>query len=396
MRKIKRWLCLSMAVFMMMGVSVPAHATEVDTTTGTQTEVTNGETTETVTDLSNLSVDQTKVTYYNNVNTIVVAGNGAGNAVFTFSGVENVFGDSSVKVKISYPNGNDLKLDENHFGNQLVFYTKAKYYGKRAGKQDVTVTFTNANHEQKEFDLMVIAYNLRQKTDSSILLAKNQSKTAKLECQKTTKGAWKTISGKKVLWTSSNQKVAEVNEKGKISAKNKQKTCYVKGSYENYTYYWAVNVTTREKVSVIQTARGIYSTSTYSQPLRMRKGYYDCSSLVWRSYRTVGNYLGTSSRATYAPTAAGIASYLEQRRKTVAGGIGYSNTTKGKLKAGDLLFEGGSSNGRYRGVYHVEMFTGYDIAYIKSNGKPVYMNTWASKRDGTYGYGTASDFVCRP
>ena len=380
----------------MMGVSVPAHATEVDTATGTQTETTNGETTETVTDLTNLSVDQTKVTYYNNVNPVVVANDGAGTAVFTFLGVDNIFNDSNVKVTVSYPDGNALKLVKNYANNQLSFETKAKYYGKRAGSQAIDVTFTNSNMENKTFRLYVVVYNLRQKTDSSILLAKNQSKTAKLECQKTTKGAWKTISGKKVVWKSSSDKVATGNYKGKISAKNKQKTCYVKGSYENYTYYWAVNVTTREKVSVIQTARGIYSTSTYSQPLRMRKGYYDCSSLVWRSYRTVGNYLGTSSRATYAPTAAGIASYLEQRRKTVAGGIGYSNTTKGKLKAGDLLFEGGSSNGRYRGVYHVEMFTGYDIAYIKSNGKPVYMNTWASKRDGTYGYGTASDFVCRP
>ena len=411
MKKIKRSLCLLLAILMMAGISVPSNATGLDTSVNTQTEnISTGvtgtestttetvvtETLQTATDLSNLTVNQTKVTYYNNVNNIAVVGKEAGIAVFTFSGLENVFDDSSVKVKISYPDGNILKLERSCDDNQLVFRTKAKYYGKKAGKQRVKVTFTNADKEQKVFNLKVFAYNLKQQTDSCILMAQNRSATAKLECQKTTKGGWKTISGKKVAWKSSNNSIATVNNKGKISTKGKTKTCYVKGSFENYTYYWAVNVTSREKVSAIDTARGIFSTSTYSQPLRMRQGYYDCSSLVWRSYRTVGNFLGTSSRATYAPTAAGIARYLEQTGKTVSGGIGYSNTTKGKLQAGDLLFEGGRANGRYRGVYHVEMFTGYDIAYIKNNGKPVYMNTWASKNDGTYGYGTAADFVCRP
>ncbi len=393
MKKIKRTLCLFLTILMTMGLSVPVYATSTDITDGSQL---NSQETVTDIDLSLLTVDQTKATYYNNVNNVVVTESGAGEACFTFSGVENVFQDSRVKVKVKYPDGNGLKLARTVKDNQLIFSTKEKYYGKRAGKQKIEVTFTNSKGEEKVFHLKVFAYNLRQKTDSSVLLPRYSSATLKLECQKVTKGPWKTVSGKKVSWKSSSNKVAVVNNKGKVSTRNKQKTCYVKGSFENYTYYWAVNVTTVEKVSVICTAREIYATSTYSQPLRMRQGYYDCSSLVWRSYRTVGNYLGTSSRATYAPTAAGIAAYLERRGKTVAGGIGSYNTTKGKLRAGDLLFEGGRPNGRYRGVYHVEMFTGYDIAYIKSNGKPFYMNTWASKNDGTYGFGTANDFVCRP
>ncbi|MCR4674680.1 MAG: C40 family peptidase [Lachnospiraceae bacterium] len=391
-------VCGALALIMALSMPVSTNASNVKGASISEIITNPNTTVETtqVTDLSNLKVDKKSITYYNNTNAVVYADDDAGKAVFTFSGVEDIFDDVNVDVDVSYTGGNSVKLEYDGTGNALTFSTQSKYYGKNAGKQKIQVKFTNSDNETKTFSLKVFAYNLRQRTDSNVLLAKDKTKTVKLERQKSTNGSWRGIKAEKVTWKTSNKNVAKISNKGKITAKKKSKTCYVTGEYENYTYYWSVNVTTADKVKVIKTAKNIYATSKYSQPLRMRQGYYDCSSLVWRSYRLIGKYLGTSSRATYAPTAAGIAQYLEGKGKTISGGISKSNTDNGKLIAGDLLFEGGASNGRYRGVYHVEMFTGYDISYIKSNGKPVYMNSWASKPDGRYGYGTSNDFVCRP
>ena len=58
-----------------------------------------------------------------------------------------------------------------------------------------------------------------------------------------------------------------------------------------------------------------------------------------------------------------------------------------KLNPGDLMFETGADNGRYLGIYHVEMFTGYVVAYYGSDGKPVLYETWGARPDGYYGGG---------
>ena len=125
----------------------------------------------------------------------------------------------------------------------------------------------------------------------------------------------------------------------------------------------------------------------------MSEGYYDCSSLVWRSYKPYGYSFGSSYTA---PVAASEGLYLYNKGKMVAGGIGKANTQKMKLRPGDLLFEGGASNGRWNGIYHVEMFAGYTVNSVDSDGKPVYANTWVNRPDGYYGYGTANDMVGRP
>ena len=153
-----------------------------------------------------------------------------------------------------------------------------------------------------------------------------------------------------------------------------------------------VNVSSDTKAKVIAAGQEI-AKGTYSQPRRMSAGYYDCSSLVWRAYKPYGYNFGTNLTA---PVAASEAKYLSDRNKLISGAIGKANTQGLKLQPGDLLFEGGQANGRWGGIYHVEMFRGYAISSIDSDGKPVYMNTWVNRVDGCYGYGTANDYVGRP
>ncbi len=64
-----------------------------------------------------------------------------------------------------------------------------------------------------------------------------------------------------------------------------------------------------------------------------------------------------------------------------------------KLRPGDLIFKTGENNGRYKGIYHVEMFVGYSVSYYNESGKPVLNELWAARQEG---YGGGGDMVGRP
>lgn len=90
----------------------------------------------------------------------------------------------------------------------------------------------------------------------------------------------------------------------------------------------------------------------YSQDKRMSEGYYDCSSLAWRSYHDAGIDLCNTS---YAPTAAAQAEYFDKDGYRVAS----KSIDPSKLKPGDLIyFAGSKDNGRYKKIDHVAMFYG--------------------------------------
>ena len=193
-----------------------------------------------------------------------------------------------------------------------------------------------------------------------------------------------------VKWKSGNKKVATVTGKGKVKGK-KLGSALVTATYRKTKFYCIVNVATKAKYNAIKTAKKIASTSTYSQPKRMQNGFYDCSSLVWRSYSKYGVYLGNRN---WAPTAADIAKYLCGQKKKV-GKASNKNFQKRKFAPGDLFFETGAANGRFKGIYHVEMFVGYDIGHVDDKGKPYYDSMWANRGNG-FAQGADSCFLCRP
>ena len=242
------------------------------------------------------------------------------------------------------------------------------------GKTNVTIHLNGV-----EYKIKLKAYGLLMNTDS-VLLSKGSTKQLKLKGAK--------LSG--IKWSSTDKSVAKVNKNGLVRAK-KSGVAVITARIGGTTFGSVVNVTTPEKISVIKKARKIAENGVYDQGKRMIEGYYDCSSLVWKAYKTIGLNLGASG---YAPVAADEAKYLDNTNKRV--GKFSEKTVQGlKMQPGDLVFFEGFDNNRYLNIYHVEMFTGYYYAGMY-NGKPYVLCTWANRNDGYAGGGGLDAIVCRP
>lgn len=185
----------------------------------------------------------------------------------------------------------------------------------------------------------------------------------------------------KVKWKSSNSKVASISSNGKLKTK-KMGNAIISATIGEFKLGCVISVLTPNRMKVINMANKIGKNWTYSQPKRMQTGYYDCSSLVWKSYRLEGKVFGSSN---YAPVAADIAKYCADRKKTVKGNA-EKNIQKLKYIPGALTFKTGADNGRYKGIYHVEMFVGYTLEGFDSNGKAIVGTKWAARPDN-YWYG---------
>ena len=78
----------------------------------------------------------------------------------------------------------------------------------------------------------------------------------------------------------------------------------------------------------------------YSQPLRDSGSYYDCSSLVYYSWKSAGVDISHGGATTAAAEAQG----LDEAGKTVS----FS-----EMQPGDLIFYSYTHNGRYKNISHV-------------------------------------------
>lgn len=114
----------------------------------------------------------------------------------------------------------------------------------------------------------------------------------------------------------------------------------------------------------------------------MRKGYYDCSSLIWRCYKPYGIHFGSRS---YAPVAASEAKYMKRHKKVVS----YKRVKAKKLLPGDVIFYSYTRNGRYRNISHVALYIG--------NGRIIHA---ANRRVGVveakYKYTKCIKMIARP
>ena len=97
---------------------------------------------------------------------------------------------------------------------------------------------------------------------------------------------------------------------------------------------------------------------TYSQDARTSGNAYDCSSLAYYSWKDAG--VDISFGTNYPPTAAEGARMLNSNGKAV---------NASTLQPGDLIYYGGSSNGRYMGIYHVAIYVGNGMAVEALNEK---------------------------
>lgn len=211
-------------------------------------------------------------------------------------------------------------------------------------------------------------------TSSSAIMYKKQSKTVKLTGLNSTYST--------VVFSSSNKKIATVSGKGVVKAK-KSGRVRIYATVDGKKIYVLVEVSSKAGYKAAKKAIAISKTKTkYSQWRRMRKGYYDCSSLVSRVYRPYGVYFGV--KRGWSPTAASIGKWCARNKKVLSKkAVSYK-----KLLPGDIICYSYTRNGRYRNISHIEIYVG--------NGK----NVSASSRYNKvvhYGYKKGSTvLVARP
>lgn len=231
------------------------------------------------------------------------------------------------------------------------------------GKTTVTVSIND-----QQICKLTINTILVQMSTNSALLAIKETKQLRV------KGA----PAAAIKWSSTNPKVVTVSSKGLVRAKSSG-NAVIKAKIGDNMFGCAVSVVTQSRKKAINTAIHIVRTSTYSQPNRMQNKYYDCSSLVWKAYHKNGVNFGN---AYYAPVAADIGKWCAQKKRMVKGGLSVKNIDSMKINAGDILFRTGDNNGRYKGIYHVEMIVGYTCYGFDSNGKPMLSLKYAARADG--------------
>ena len=214
-----------------------------------------------------------------------------------------------------------------------------------AGKTTVTISI----NDQKLFKLKIqtILVNL---TANSALMTPGQTKQLRVKGGKNLP----------VKWSSSNKSIVSVSSDGKLTAR-KNGNAVIKATIGDCAFGCAVSVVSPSRKQAIN--RAIYI------------------ALVWKAYSKVGTNFGGSY---YAPVAADIGKWCVTHNKTVKGGVSRTNVNQMRLNAGDLMFETGAENGRYRGIYHVEMITGYSCQGFDRKGRPYLLVKWASKPDGYY------------
>ena len=169
-----------------------------------------------------------------------------------------------------------------------------------------------------------------------------------------------------VKYSSTNKKVAAVSSKGVVSIKGEGYAA-IKVEVDGAVIQASINVGNKKAVKAVLNALKVEG-AIYSQARRMSKGYYDCSSLVWRSYSPLGAYFGDRH---YAPVAANEAKYCVSHKKNVP--AKYIKKLN-KLKPGDIIFFKGRYNGRYKNIYHVAIYMGQEGYGSYTVGRIIHAN----------------------
>ncbi len=178
-----------------------------------------------------------------------------------------------------------------------------------------------------------------------------------------------------VTFKSSKKAVASVDEEGLVEAL-KTGNSVITANADGRKIEIPVEVASVKGYKASKKAISISNTKThYSQAKRMRKGYYDCSSLIWRVYSRYDVFFGVESG--WAPTAADIAKWCTENGKTL-----YNKAVPSdKLLPGDLVFFSYTKNGRYKNISHVEMYTGQDMDVSASSSNNAVIHYEYSQND---------------
>lgn len=172
-------------------------------------------------------------------------------------------------------------------------------------------------------------------------------------------------SGKAVVWTSADPRIASVDAQGNL-AFNREGNVMVRAKVGRRSYKCLVSVCDKKAYGAVQKALQFYHARNmrYSQGNRMGRRSADCSSFVGRCYLPQGYTMGGTSR--WCNTAAGQALWATQNGKVVSNGK--PSVGSKKMLPGDIVFYRKGHNGRYKNIYHVEIFLGYEYDGKKLKG----------------------------
>lgn len=310
-------------------------------------------------DLTNVTIDKTSQTGYTQKADNYYYGTQMPTYRFTLQNTPCTLNDYDDGVLFSTESSNSSIDVYASLENNVISLTP-----DAAGKTTVTITI---NSKTFQVTINTIAVEL----PNSLLLSTKQKTQIKAKGVSTIK------------WKSTNPSVATISGNGTVCAKKTGNTILV-GTIGDVQMGCVVSVVSPSRRRAVQKARQIAKTCTYSQPKRMQEKFYDCSSLVWKSYHKNGVNFGM---AYYAPVAADMGKWCVQHKKLVSGGLSQANIQNMKLNPGDVMFETGQKNGRYKGIYHVEMITGYLFYGFDGNGKAELGIQWATGDEKYYPMG---------
>lgn len=179
-----------------------------------------------------------------------------------------------------------------------------------------------------------------------------------------------------IRYKTGNSKYATVSSTGSVKGKKYGRTTLTI-SVDNATVSFNIYILKSKVYKGVNKAHSICkSKPTYSQAKRMKKGYVDCSSFVWKSYKSAGVNFGSNS---YAPTAADIAKWCSKKKKLLK--LSSYNGKSDKLLPGDLIFykKRSGKNGRYKNIDHIAMYVGNDTIVHADGSSVSYSYPWYRK-----------------
>ncbi|MBR4777162.1 MAG: Ig-like domain-containing protein [Lachnospiraceae bacterium] len=179
----------------------------------------------------------------------------------------------------------------------------------------------------------------------------------------------------KITYKSSDPTVASISKKGTVKTKKKGFT-FITVTVGDIETQYTVNVGDETAVKAVLYAGGYVGKAKYDQSKRMEEGYFDCSSLAWRSYAFAGLKITGSN---YAPSSYDLAKYLNDNGYTIAKG----DLSPEELLPGDLLFFSSRSySDRFMSIDHVALYYGA-VTYNE------YYDFWSD----TFEYGLQGSIV---
>lgn len=179
-----------------------------------------------------------------------------------------------------------------------------------------------------------------------------------------------------ITYKTGNAKYATVSSDGLVKGKKYGKTTLTLGA-DNASVTFNIYILKSKAYKGVSKAQAICKTKpTYSQAKRMQKGYVDCSSFIWKSYKPYGVNFGSKS---YAPTAADIAKWCSKKKKLLK--FSAYNGKSDKLLPGDLIFykKRSGKNGRYKNIDHIAMYVGNDTIVHADGSSVSYSYPWYRK-----------------